>query len=263
MSIVHMKEVDFSYGEGSEVLNGIDGSLPRNKVSVLMGPSGAGKTTLLRLVNLLEKPDSGRIELHFKQAPRGDSSEENLSLRRNMSFVFQEPALFDGSVKANVAYGPMVRRGLMNHFLQKATGFLSLRPRNGDSEGKEVESVLDMVDLGGFQNRSVRSLSAGEERRVTLARALITGPELLLLDEPTTNLDPSNTSIVEDIITRAAARGTSVFLATHDMNQAERIASEVFLLLGGTIIESGRAEKIFTEPEKEKTGEFVSGKLVY
>lgn len=263
MAIVQLEEVSFAYEGASPVLKETTMSVKRDSVSVLMGPSGAGKTTLLRLVNLLETPTGGKINRYFASLPGDPSGATPRELRRRMSYVFQEPALFNGSVRNNVAYGPMVRQGIARYLLDKTRRILPFLQRDGRKISQEVKRVLDTVKLSGFQNRPVRSLSAGEQKRVSLARSLITDPELLLLDEPTTNLDPSTTATVEEVITRVSKEDTTVFLATHDMNQAERIGDELFLLLDGRIIESGTTEEIFEDPNNRETADFVAGELVY
>jgi len=263
VAIVQLEEVSFAYAGASPVLKETTMSLKRDSVSVLMGPSGAGKTTLLRLVNLLETPTGGEIHRHFASLPGDPSGASPMELRRRMSYVFQEPALFDGSVRSNVAYGPVVRQGIVKYLLDKTKKILPFLQRDGRKISQDVKRVLNTVKLSGFQDRPVRSLSAGEQKRVSLARSLITDPELLLLDEPTTNLDPSNTATIEEVITRVSKSETTVFLATHDMNQAERIGNELFLLLDGRIIESGTTEEIFEDPHNSETADFVAGELVY
>lgn len=263
MAIVHVEQVSFAYEDSSPVLTDATLSVKRGSISVLMGPSGAGKTTLLRLIDLLETPTGGQIKRHFATLS-GDATDRNpMQLRRKMSYVFQEPALFDSSVRSNVAYGPAVRRGIGRYLWNKTRGILPFLKRDGRDVSRNVNRVLDTVKLSGFQDRPVRSLSAGEQKRVSLARSLITNPELLLLDEPTTNLDPSTTATVEEVISRVRESDTTVFLATHDMNQAERIGDELFLLIDGEIIESGTTEDIFTNPANSKTADFVAGELVY
>ncbi len=261
MSIVLLKDVYFSYAEGSPVLEGVGLSLSRGNISVLMGPSGSGKTTLLKVINLLENPSSGDAIHQFEES----SNEENpdpLSLRRRMGFVFQEPALFDSSVGGNVAYGMMTRNGFLNHFWGKTQKIIPFLGSNHDEVEEKVSKALRRVGLAEFQDRSVRSLSAGEHRRVSLARSLVTEPELLLLDEPTGNLDPRNTAVVEDIIREVQSQNTTIFLASHDMHQAKRIGESVHLLLDGVIVEGGSSEEMFNSPEDQRTEDFINGKLV-
>lgn len=261
MSIVLLKDVDFFYEVNYPVLEGVNLYLSRSDISVLMGPSGAGKTTLLRIINLLEEPLSGEVVHEFEGISRKEKPEP-LSLRRRMGFVFQEPALFDSSVGGNVAYGMMTREGFLNHFWGKTKKIVPFLRSNYDQVEEKVNRALGRVGLVGLHDRPVRSLSAGEHRRVSLARSLVTEPELLLLDEPTGNLDPRNTAVVEDIIKQIQSQDTTIFLASHDMHQAKRIGERVYLLLGGNIVEGGTAEKMFNSPEDQRTEDFINGKLV-
>ncbi|MBS3791974.1 MAG: ATP-binding cassette domain-containing protein [Candidatus Bipolaricaulota bacterium] len=261
MSIVLLKDLDFYYEEDSPVLEGVNLYLSRSDISVLMGPSGAGKTTLLRIINLLEKPSSGEVVHEFEGVFRTENP-DHLALRRRMGFVFQEPALFDSSVGGNVAYGMMTRGGFLNHFWGKTKEIVPFLRSNLEEVEEKVSRALDRVGLVGLQDRPVRSLSAGEHRRVSLARSLVTEPELLLLDEPTGNLDPRNTAVVEDIIREVRSQETTIFLASHDMHQAKRIGESVYLLLDGDIVEGGTAEKMFNAPEDQRTEDFINGKLV-
>lgn len=261
MPIVQLKDSYFSYEDGSPVLEGIDLSLSRGNISVLMGPSGSGKTTLLRLINLLEEPSSGDV-IHQFDGGTNEETPDQLALRRKMGFVFQEPALFDSSVGGNVAYGIMTRDGFLNHFWRKTQKIIPFLKSNHDEVEEKVSKALGRVGLAGFQDRSVRSLSAGEHRRVSLARSLVTEPELLLLDEPTGNLDPRNTAVVEDIIREILSQNTTIFLASHDMHQAKRIGEGVYLLLDGDIVEGGPAKQIFNSPEDHRTEDFINGKLI-
>lgn len=261
MPIIQLKDLYFSYKDGSSVLEGINLSLSRGNISVLMGPSGSGKTTLLRVINLLEDPSSGEI-IHQFEGWVNEGTHDPLPLRRRMGFVFQEPALFDSSVAGNVAYGIMTRGGFLNHFWGKTKKIIPFLKSNHEEVVKKVSEALRRVGLAGFRDRSVRSLSAGEHRRVSLARSLVTEPELLLLDEPTGNLDPRNTAVVEDIIREIRSQNTTIFLASHDMHQAKRLGESVYLLLDGDIVEGGPAKKIFNSPEDHRTEDFINGKLI-
>ncbi|MFQ6118220.1 MAG: energy-coupling factor ABC transporter ATP-binding protein [Candidatus Bipolaricaulia bacterium] len=256
MAILRADNLRFGYEKGREVLHGIDLEVNRGEDFCLLGPSGAGKTTLLRLLNLLCKPTSGEIRFNFKaESPARDGE---LELRRRMAMVFQEPALFDTTVWGNVAYGLLSRMGLMTRVKERWAGLL-----NGRSDlDRRVREVLEAVGLAGFERRPAPSLSVGERRRVALARALVVEPELLLLDEPTANLDPRNTALIESLIERSNRAGTTIVLATHDMNQARRLGDRVALLLDGRIIEEGPVERIFQAPEDGRTRAFIRGELV-
>ncbi|MFW6422187.1 MAG: ATP-binding cassette domain-containing protein, partial [Candidatus Bipolaricaulota bacterium] len=214
MSIIQLDDVHFRYRESSPILKGIDLELSRRNISVLMGPSGSGKTTLLRIINLLEDPMRGTVSRHFRGVSNGGGAvKDRVSLRRKMGFVFQEPALFDASVGLNVAYGLIVRDGFLSHLWKKATNLTPFLASEYPKLERKVRVALGRVGLGGFTNRAARNLSAGERTRVSLARALATEPELLLLDEPTGNLDPRNTAIVEEIVRDVQETQTTVLLA--------------------------------------------------
>ena len=258
MAFLKVKSLRFAYEQGKEVLRGIDLEVKRGEVFVVMGPSGAGKTTLLRLLNLLERPTSGKIEFEFRDGIPGSGSSE-LHLRRKMALVFQEPALFDTTVWGNVAYGLWVRMGLAERAKECWTRLFNGRGKLD----RRVREALEAVGLVGLARRPARSLSAGEQRRVALARALVLKPELLLLDEPTANLDPRNTMLIESLIKETGRSGTTIVLATHEMEQARRLGGRAALLLDGQIIEEGSVGKIFTAPEDQRTWAFIRGELVY
>ena len=261
MAIIRMDDVSFAYDENSSVLEGIDLTLEERTISVLMGPSGAGKTTLLRLINLLEIPTAGRIKRNLN-IEHSKNIKQELLLRRKMGYVFQEPALFDCTVWGNVAYGCIARQGFTKYLLKRIEQRVPFLDGDYVSIDKKVRQALANVKLAGFEHRPAKALSAGEQRRVSLARSLITDPQLLLLDEPTNNLDPYNTSIIEEIIREVQERGTTILVATHDMNQAQRIGTKVYLLLNGSIVEGGPIEKIFNCPEDERTKKFINGELI-
>ncbi|MEM2561903.1 MAG: ATP-binding cassette domain-containing protein, partial [Candidatus Bathyarchaeia archaeon] len=168
----------FKEYSGRQVLKGITFSVQKGEFFVLLGPNGSGKTTLLKILDLLEEPTSGEVWLNGEPVDYS-SSKERVMLRRRIGMVFQQTVLFNMSVLDNVAY-PLKVRGERN-FEQK------------------VKSVLELVQLKGFERKNALTLSGGEAQRVAIAQALVTEPELLLLDEPTANLDPKNASIVEEV----------------------------------------------------------------
>lgn len=227
-----------------EVLNIGKLNLEKGKIYGIIGPSGSGKSTLLRLVNLLEKPTAGSI--FFKGRPLSFNGRRDLEQVREMSLMFQKPVLFRSSVKENVAYG-MKARGV---------------------RGKEVEDrvmeLLDKVGLAPLAHRQARSLSGGEAQRVALARAVAFEPGLLLLDEPTANLDPVNVEIIERLVLDLnRSGGITVIIVTHNIFQARRITGEIIFLYGGKVVENGETEKIFSSPGDPRTKAFVEGKMVY
>ena len=219
-------------------------SVNKGEILAIIGPSGAGKTTLLRLVNLLIQPTSGLIL--FNDVNTSGDDKHQRSLRRQMSLVLQYPALFDTTVFNNVALGLKIR-GCPETVIKE-----------------KVDNMLAVVGLSGFEKRMVKTLSGGEAQRIALARALVTEPKLLLLDEPTSNLDPKNVSIIEDIVRAANTKSqVTVVLATHNLNQAKRLAQRVAFILDGEIVEEGSSKEIFEQPKDERTATYVDGRMIY
>ena len=209
------------------------------EILALVGPSGAGKSTLLRLLNFLETPTSGII--HF--AGQTINGAAPLALRRQVTTVFQRPVLRRASVRANVDYG------------------LRLRGRHDDGR---VDAMLEEVGLAALAKQSAQTLSGGEMQRVALARALVIEPRVLLLDEPTANLDPYNVGLIEEIIRGQNVRhGTTSVIVTHNVFQAKRLAHRVGLMLNGSLIELADTATFFGAPSDPRTAAFVRGEMVY
>jgi tungstate transport system ATP-binding protein len=228
--------------EGRRVLEVDSLKVQRGEVFALVGPSGAGKSTLLRLLNFLEPPTTGRIR--FLDIEFTANQPMPLSYRRRVTTVFQRPILLNRSVQANVSYG------------------LSLRGLR-DSEGK-IEQALEQVGLQDLARQRARTLSGGEAQRVALARAIVLQPDVLLLDEPTANLDPYNVGLIEEIVTSLnRERGTTLVLVTHNVFQAKRLAHRVALMLDSQIIEVAGVEAFFESPQDPRTAAFVRGEMVY
>jgi tungstate transport system ATP-binding protein len=227
------------------------------EVVAVIGPSGVGKTTLLRTLALALEPDEGRVTLDGTDAWAVDES-ERLSLRRRVGMVFQDASLFDAPVARNVEYGLRVRRSWsarLRRRLRSAVG------SNGRPEA--VREALDVVGLTDKRSQHASSLSGGEAQRISFARALAYDPDVLLLDEPTSDLDPRNTAVIEEAIAEARSRGIGVVVATHDMHQAERVADRVAVLLDGRVTEVAPTEVVFEDPDDDRTRKFISGELVY
>jgi tungstate transport system ATP-binding protein len=209
------------------------------EILAIIGPNGAGKSTLLRLLNFLEPPDRGDIRYFGRLIEHPPP----LELRRQITMVFQRPVLISGSVRENLAYPLRIR---------------------GEHSRDRIEDLLDRFNLRGMAAEPSRNLSGGEYQRVALARALAASPHVLLLDEPTANLDPHNVGVIEAIVqsVRAAGRTTQV-LITHNVFQAKRLADRVAMLLDGDFIEVGSAEHFFDAPKDPRTAAFVRGEMVY
>ncbi len=225
---------------GRSVLNLPQLTINKGEILAIVGPSGAGKSTLLRLLNFLEIPATG--EILFDRM--GVNGRIPLDIRRRVTTVFQTPGLLNRSVVANIRYG--------------------LRLRGQSLATAELEQLLARLGLTGLEKHRPGQLSAGEAQRVALARALVIRPDVLLLDEPTANLDPYNVGLIEQIVRQEnEAKGTTVVLVTHNIFQARRLAHRTALLLSGHLVEIGPTEQLFTNPQQEKTAAFLRGELVY
>jgi tungstate transport system ATP-binding protein len=254
--MVRLSNVTHAFGDET-VVDGLSLSIDPGEVVAIIGPSGVGKTTVLRILALFLEPSGGTVSLDGRDVWTLDE-DTRLDLRRRIGMVFQEASLFDASVERNVEYGLRVRQPWSDRLREELRSVLG---SNGTPEA--VTEALDLVGLGDKLDQEARSLSGGEAQRVSFARALAYDPEYLLLDEPTSDLDPRNTDLIEDAVLEARDRGIGVGIATHDMHQAERIADRVAVLLGGGIAEFGPAEQVFENPTDDRTEKFVSGELVY
>ncbi len=209
------------------------------EILALVGPSGAGKSTLLRLLNFLEAPTGG--EIYY----RGEPISANLSLarRREVTTVFQRPVLLGGDVWSNVGFGLRIR---------------------GQRVDGHVQELLSQVGLSELARMPAKKLSGGEMQRVALARALVVEPSVLLLDEPTANLDPYNIGLIEEIVRRHnKEQGTTVVLVTHNVFQAKRLADRVGLMLSGSLVEVADSKTFFESPSDPRTTAFVRGEMIY
>ena len=237
MSFIEVRSLYKRYGE-EDVLKNININVEKGEVFTVIGPTGAGKTTLLYLLDLLEMPTSGRI--YFDGIDITEPGRVRLEARRRMAFVLQKPIVFNTSVYDNIAYG------------------LKWRGAGKSSIQQKVNSILEMVNLSAYKDRNARTLSGGEAQRVAIARAIAIEPEVLLLDEPTANLDPISTSRIEELITNIIHRyDTTIIMATHDMSQGQRLADRIGVLINGEIHQTGGWREIFTSPRNREVAEFV------
>ena len=228
--------------EGRCVLEVESLKIHRGEIFALVVPSGAGKSTLLRLLNFLEPPTQGRIR--FLDAEFSADQPMPLAYRRRVTTVFQRPILLNRSVWANVSYG------------------LGLHGKRDQTEG--IEQAIEQVGLRDFTRQRARTLSGGEAQRVALARAIVLQPDVLLLDEPTANLDPYNVGLIEEIVQQLNQEGgTTLVLVTHNVFQARRLAHRVALLLEGRVVETADVETFFQSPGDPRTVAFVRGEMVY
>lgn len=214
--------------------------LHRGEILALVGPSGAGKSTLLRQLAFLEPPAAGEMVFNGRIV---DAQWPDLQARRRVTMVFQQPHLLRRSVHDNVDYGLKLRNG-----------------KNRDG----VTAVIEQLGLSPLINARATKLSGGEKQRVALARALVLEPDVLLLDEPTANLDPYNIKLIESMVTETnQQRGTSVVMVTHNIFQAQRLATRVGLLLNGRLIEVAPTADFFEHPQAPETAAFLRGDIIY
>ncbi|VVB66906.1 Trehalose/maltose import ATP-binding protein MalK [uncultured archaeon] len=226
MALLELKGISKSYGE-AKILEEIDLTVEKGEIMGLIGHTGSGKTTLLRLIDLLERPTSGSIV--FDGVLVTDLPEKDkLKARRRMAMVFQKPVMFRASVRENVSFGLKMR---------------------GERKEEKVREALSAVGLLGYESRDASTLSGGEMQRTALARALVLEPELLLLDEPTANLDPKSAASIDRIIQETSAQNTTVIMATHNMRQCQRLAHRIAVLKDGRLAGLGRPEDIFSQKQ--------------
>ena len=211
----------------------------RGETLAIVGPSGCGKSTLLRLLQFLERPTSGRLWFEGREV----TAEPPLDVRRRVTTVFQRPVVLSRTVRSNLAYGLRVR---------------GVKARPG-----EIDHLLDGLGLAALAHAAAPTLSGGEMQRVSFARALAFDPEVLLLDEPTANLDPRNVRLVEGMIRERQAQGVTMVLATHQIFQARRLSHRTALLLDGQVVESAPTAQLLDHPADPRTKAFLTGDMIY
>jgi tungstate transport system ATP-binding protein len=219
-------------------LNSVSLEMQGGKIIVLLGVNGAGKTTLMRIMAGLENADSG--ELIFN-----NQNIDCKSLRQVSTLVFQKSAVFSRNVYDNLAYGLRIRKVPKDQIKQK------------------VAEALLAVRLGGFEKRRAKKTSGGEQQRIALARAFLLESHVLLLDEPTANLDPNSASIIEKAIVSRKSVERIIVMATHNLTQARRIADEIVHIYNGQIVEVATPEAFFENPKSEISRKFVNGELEF
>jgi polar amino acid transport system ATP-binding protein len=236
--VLELTNVVKRFGE-NEVLSGVSLSLHRHEVVCLIGASGSGKSTLLRCANLLETIDAGSISL-FGQCLEDARIDPDL-VRRHIGLVFQSFNLFPHlSVLDNILIGPV-------HALKR---------RRGEAR-EDALALLDRIGLRDRANDYPERLSGGQQQRVAIVRSLAMRPALLLLDEVTSALDPTLVGEVLDLLSDLAHQGTTMLIATHEMNFAREVANQVVYLDAGVIVEQGTPQEIFTSPQHESTRSFL------
>ncbi|GAO76260.1 MULTISPECIES: amino acid ABC transporter ATP-binding protein [Meiothermus] len=239
MSFLEIRNVHKRFG-ANEVLRGINLTVEEHQVVCLIGPSGCGKSTLLRCINGLEEIQAGEIRLHGDRIT-GPGVDLN-ALRRDVGIVFQSFNLFPHmTVLQNITLAPIQ----------------VLRMPEAEAQAKAL-SLLKRIGLEHKAQAYPDQLSGGQQQRVAIARALAMEPMLLLLDEITSALDPELVSEVLNLLRELAREGMTMILATHEMGFAREVASKVCFMYGGVVHEEGPPEQIFSNPQHERTQQFLS-----
>ena len=236
--VVTIKHLNKVFGT-HEVLKDISFSVQSGEVVTIIGSSGSGKSTLLRCVNLLEKPTSGEILYNGKNILDDDTN--IYEYRTHLGMVFQQFNLFNNlNVLENCTVGP-----------------IKVLKKSKEEAEKIAKSFLEKVGMSAYLNARPRQLSGGQKQRVAIARALSMQPAVLLFDEPTSALDPEMVNEVLETMKSLAHTGLTMIIVTHEMEFARDVSDRVIFMDKGFIAEEGTAEQIFTNPQKERTKEFL------
>ena len=218
--------------DGRLLLDDISCAIDRGGISVLMGPNGAGKSLFLRCLHGLVQADSGSIAFGERSL--------HPDMRLDQSFVFQHPTLLRRTAMENL------------RFVARQRGI----------PAEAAGAWLEKVGLAPLARQPARRLSGGEQQRLALARALMTSPSVLFLDEATSNLDPASVQMIETITMEAAANGTKVIAVTHDIGQAKRLADNVLFMTRGRLVEEGPASRFFGRPRSVEAKAYLDGRIV-
>lgn len=231
---IRFKNLKKTY-DGKTVMDLDEGIIKNGSRTAIIGPNGAGKSTFVKILAGIEKADDGQIWY-------GD---ETSFPQKDVTLVFQKPYLLSTTVEKNIAY-PMKLRGFDEETIEQ-----------------RITELTEELNLTQFRKTKAWKLSGGETQKVALARALAFKPKLLILDEPTANIDPVTTAEIEQLLIRIGAKQeTTIVLITHNLAQAKRTCDEVMMLHEGKLVESGPCKKILSAPETEETDRFIRGELL-
>ena len=215
------------------ILDKINCKIKSNSITAVLGPNGAGKSIFLQTINGLVSIQSGRLTFN--------SMQNNQKIREQQAMVFQTPVLLRRTVMANMQFVSNLRNKKSNQLLK---------------------NLLDKVGLEGYEEKPARLLSGGEKQRLSMARALIVNPSLLLLDEPTANLDPYSLNLIEDLVLEENSIGKTVIFTTHDMSQAKRLATDVIFLNKGKVLEQTVSKTFFKKPKTFEAQKYINGEIL-
>ena len=248
-SIIDVNDLNLWYGD-HQALHLVSVAIPEHEVTALIGPSGCGKSTFLKTLNRMNDLVEG-IRIEGTVAYHGDNiyapKADVTALRKQIGMVFQKANPFPMSIYDNIAYGPRIH-GVRSRSVLDGMVEQSLRDA---AIWDEVKDRLKTSALG---------LSGGQQQRLCIARALAVQPEVLLLDESTSALDPISTARIEDLIGELKAKYT-VIMVTHNMQQAVRISDRTAFFLLGELVEFGETDRLFTSPQNKKTEEYITGRF--
>ena len=215
------------------ILDKINCKIKSNSITAVLGPNGAGKSIFLQTINGLFSIQSGRLNFNLMEI--------NQEIRKQQAMVFQNPVLLRRTVIANLQFISNLRNKESNRLLKK---------------------ILSKVGLEGYEKKPARLLSGGEKQRLSMARALIINPNLLLLDEPTANLDPYSLKLIEDLVLEENSIGKTVIFTTHDMSQAKRLATDVIFLNKGKVLEQTVSKTFFKNPKTFEAQKYINGEIL-
>ncbi len=247
--VLEIKNVDFFYDD-FQALEDITMDVEKNKVTALIGPSGCGKSTFLRTINRMNDLIEGtRLEgdILFDGESIYQENVDVVNLRKRIGMVFQQPNPFPKSVFENVAYGPKIHGVTDKTELEE----IVVESLKGAALYDEVKDRLDTSAL---------SLSGGQQQRLCIARALAVKPEVLLMDEPASALDPVATAKIEDLIDNLKKQ-YSIVIVTHSMQQAARVSDRTGFFLMGELVEYDKTDKIFENPSDQRTEDYITGRF--
>ncbi|MFP4199224.1 MAG: phosphate ABC transporter ATP-binding protein PstB [Halanaerobium sp.] len=248
-NIIEIKNLDFFYDD-FQALENINMNIGKNKVTASIGPSGCGKSTFLRTLNRMNDLIKGaRVEgeILFDGENIYQENVDVVELRKKVGMVFQQPNPFPKSVFENVAYGPRI-----HGFKDKA--------KLEEIVVKSLKSAALFEEVKDNLDKSALSLSGGQQQRLCIARALAVNPEVLLMDEPASALDPVATAKIEDLIEELKTE-YSIVIVTHSMQQAARVSDMTGFFLMGELVEFDKTDKIFENPADQRTEDYVTGRF--
>ncbi len=247
---IRVADVSFFYGQ-AQALHDVTANIKRGQVTALIGPSGCGKSTFLRLLNRMnDLIRNTRLEGHIEIDGEDIYSDTTdvIDLRRRVGMIFQKSNPFPMSVYDNVAYG--LRVNGLTRDKQEIDGIVESTLRSA-ALWDEVKDRLD---------RSALSLSGGQQQRLCIARALAVRPDILLMDEPASALDPISTAKIEELIYELK-RDYTIVIVTHNMQQAARVSDETAFFLSGRLVEFSETKRLFTRPTEKETEDYITGRF--